>query len=184
MRKKRCSPQPSIIQTNTRDLPAFVKKHLHFLLTSLDGVSQSPRYHPEGDALYHSLQVFQLALDACDDPELWAAALLHDVGKAVSTPLHADIGADELDGLLTPRIVWLIRHHLHLLVAPQRTRRWLRNTPQLRELELLRTWDTKGRSPSVTVMAPKEAIDILMMHTSVILHRSNATYYYQNKPLG
>jgi len=163
---------------------AFVKKHLDFLLTSLDGVHQHPRYHPEGDALYHSLQVFQLAHSACNDPQLWAAALLHDIGKAVSTPDHAQIGADELEGLLSSRIVWLVRHHLHLLVAPKRTRRWLRNTPQLRELELLRAWDLKGRSPIVSVITPKDAIDILMMHTSSILPSSDAAYYYENKALG
>ncbi len=161
----------------------FLKKHLYFLLTSLDGVRQGLRYHPEGDVLYHSLQVFQLSLQACNDYELWAAALLHDIGKAVSTPKHADIGADELDGLLSPRIVWLVRHHLHLLVAPKLTRRWLRNTPQLRELELLRSWDLKGRSPNASVMQPSEAIDILMEHASVIIAGTEPAFYYQNKLL-
>jgi len=161
----------------------FLKKHLHFLLTSLDGVRQSPRYHPERDALYHSLQVFQLALQASNDPELRAAALLHDIGKAVSTPNHAEIGADELEGLLSPRIVWLIRHHLHLLVEPRLTRRWLRNTPQLRELELLRTWDMNGRLPDATVMTPREAINILMKQSSVILSHNDFSFYYKNKPL-
>ncbi len=161
-----------------------LKKHLYESLISLDGVSQSSRYHPEGDALYHSLQVFQLARRACDIPELWAAALLHDIGKAVNTPLHAKIGADDLEGLLSPRIVWLVRHHLHLLVAPKRTRRWLRNKPQLRELELLRAWDLKGRSPSATVIAPIDAIDILMKHTPSILFCSDAADYYENKELG
>ncbi|MEN8216851.1 MAG: HD domain-containing protein [Pseudomonadota bacterium] len=163
--------------------PAFLKKHLHFLLTSLDGVRQSQCYHPEGDALYHSLQVFQLAHQTSDDPELWAAALLHDIGKAVSNPDHADIGADELEGLLSPRIVWLIRHHLHLLVAPRSTRRWLRNTPQLRELELLRSWDINGRLPDATVMTPREAIDMLIKHSSLIQSRNDSAFYYKNKPL-
>ena len=31
------------------------------LLEPLEGVKQSPKHHPEGDALYHSLQVFELA---------------------------------------------------------------------------------------------------------------------------
>ena len=31
-------------------------------LIALDGVRQDPRYHPEGDALFHSLQVFEHAL--------------------------------------------------------------------------------------------------------------------------
>src|SRR5262249_46415153 len=33
------------------------------LLLPLEDVRQSPRYHPEGDVLYHSLQVFELARD-------------------------------------------------------------------------------------------------------------------------
>jgi len=175
---------PNIPQTDNHCLPTFLKKHLYFLLTSLDGVRQHPRYHPEGDALYHSLQVFQLAHHACDDPALWAAALLHDIGKKRNTHHHAQIGADELEGLLSPRIVWLIRHHLHLLIAPKRTRRWLRNTPQLRELDLLRAWDLKGRSRHTTVMTPTEAINILMKHHSPLLHRSDSTDYYENKVLG
>ena len=31
------------------------------LLLPLENVKESPQYHPEGDALYHSLQVFDLA---------------------------------------------------------------------------------------------------------------------------
>ena len=34
------------------------------LLAALEAVKQNPLYHPEGDALYHSLQVFELARDA------------------------------------------------------------------------------------------------------------------------
>lgn len=169
--------------TQSINVDPFLKKHLYFLLTSLEGVRQGLHYHPEGDVLYHSLQVFQLSLQACDDYELWAAALFHDIGKVVSTPKHADIGADELEGLLSPRIVWLVRHHLHLLVAPRLTRRWLRNTPQLRELELLHAWDLKGRSPHASVMQPREAIDILMEHAAVIMAGTKPAFYYQNQPL-
>ena len=32
-------------------------------LQPLEAVKQNARYHPEGDALYHSLQVFELARD-------------------------------------------------------------------------------------------------------------------------
>ncbi len=93
---------------------------------------------------------------------IWAAALLHDIGKAVSTPDHAKIGTNELEGILSPHTVWLIRHHLDLLTAPRRTRRLLHNTPHLRDLELLRAWDLKGRSPHAIIMAPFEAINILI----------------------
>src|SRR6267154_1976507 len=34
------------------------------LLLPLENVKQSPKYHPEGDVLYHSLQVFERAKDA------------------------------------------------------------------------------------------------------------------------
>ncbi len=53
------------------------------LLLPLENVKQHAKYHPEGDVLYHSLQVFDLAYDAQPyDEEFLLAALLHDVGKA------------------------------------------------------------------------------------------------------
>jgi hypothetical protein len=131
------------------------------LLLALDGVRQSPRYHPEGDALYHSLQAFDLARRATADRTLWAAALLHDVGKAVSSPDHDAIGADLLDGLVAPRIVWLVRHHLDLLDAPGVTKRRLRGTIALADLQLLRRWDVGGRSPFATVLDPGDALVVL-----------------------
>ncbi len=63
------------------------------LLLALDGVRQDPRYHPEGDALYHSLQAFTFARRETDDRVLWAAALFHDVGKAITSPDHDKTGA-------------------------------------------------------------------------------------------
>jgi hypothetical protein len=165
-------------QSNLSGVPTFLNTHLHLLLNSLDGVPQNPHYHPEGDALYHSLQVFQLAHHSSSDPALWAAALLHDIGKAVSDKDHAIIGAEKLEGLLSPRIVWLVRHHLHLLTAPRRTRRWLRNTLQLRELEQLHAWDLRGRSPYASVMSPKEALNVLMQHSFHLLPRNQVACYY------
>ncbi|MBN9163746.1 MAG: HD domain-containing protein [Myxococcales bacterium] len=132
------------------------------LLLALDGVLQSPRYHPEGDALFHSLQVFQLAHRESNDRELWAAALFHDVGKAIDGPTHDEIGADLLDGLVTPRVVWLVRHHLDLLREPRRTRRRHHGTPELADLERLRRWDLRGRSPHATVLSPEEAITMIL----------------------
>jgi hypothetical protein len=134
---------------------------LYSLLVSLDGIRQSPKYHPEGDALFHSLQVFDLARRASPDRIMWAAALFHDVGKAVDSALHDEIGADLLLGLLPSRAVWLVRHHLDLLKNTRSTRRRLRGTPRLRELESLRRFDLGGRDPRARVLAPEDALTIL-----------------------
>lgn len=131
------------------------------LLEALDGIQQSPKYHPEGDALYHSLQVFELATRATDDRVLWAAALFHDVGKAIDGPLHDEIGADLLEGLLPDRAVWLVRHHLDLLRDPRRTRRRWLGTPELLDLERLRKWDLGGRNPNARVMSLDSALALL-----------------------
>ena len=53
------------------------------LLLPLENAKQNPKYHPEGDVLYHSLQVYDLACDALPyDEEFLLAALLHDVARA------------------------------------------------------------------------------------------------------
>ena len=133
------------------------------LLRALDGVRQHPRFHPEGDALYHSLQAFEQARRATRDRTLWAAALLHDVGKAVRSPDHDVVGADLLEGLVAPRIVWLVRHHLDLLRDQRATRRRLREDPHaLRDLERLRRFDLDGRDPHATVPDLEWAVALLM----------------------
>jgi hypothetical protein len=132
------------------------------LLLPLDGIRQNGRVHPEGDALFHSLQVFEFARGSSSDRVLWAAALLHDVGKVLGSNAHAEVGADLLDGLLAPRVVWLVRHHLDLLLAPQATKRRLRRTSSLTDLQHLRSWDLAGRSPSATVPEPDAALALLL----------------------
>lgn len=130
-------------------------------LTALDGVPQDPKYHPEGDALFHSLQVFELALSEAADPELLAAALLHDVGKAHAGRDHDAVGADLLEGL-PERTVWLVRHHLDLLRDPRATRARWHGTPVLADLERLRRWDLGGRSRHARVREPEEAAAIVV----------------------
>jgi hypothetical protein len=144
-------------------------RELFSLLEALDGVRQSPRYHPEGDALFHSLQVFELARAATTDPVLWAAALFHDVGKAIDSPLHDEIGADLLEGLLCSRAVWLVRHHLDLLKDARGTRRRLGGTPALRDLERLRRWDLGGRDPNARVVPLEDAFDQLFAEDAAFL---------------
>ncbi len=131
------------------------------LLEDLDGVEQDPVWHPEGDALFHSLQVFAHARAGTDDPELWAAALLHDVGKGLPGD-HEVEGAEMLADLAPERVIWLVRHHLDLLRTPRRTRRRLRGTARLRDLEQLRRWDLAGRDPRATVCTVQEAVSAVL----------------------
>ena len=83
------------------------------LLLPLEQVKQDRRYHPEEDALYHSLQVFEFARNALPyDEEFLLAALLHDVGKAIDPADHVAAGLEALEGFITARTAWLIRHHM------------------------------------------------------------------------
>ncbi|MBF0183005.1 MAG: multifunctional CCA addition/repair protein [Magnetococcales bacterium] len=53
-------------------------------LAALQGVSQPPQHHPEGDAWQHSRLTLQAASALTDDPEVRFAALLHDLGKGLT----------------------------------------------------------------------------------------------------
>ena len=63
------------------------------MLLPLERVKQNPKYHPEGDVLYHSLQVFELAKEVRPyDEEFLLAALLHDIGKGIDPYDHVAAG--------------------------------------------------------------------------------------------
>ncbi|MGR8935134.1 MAG: HD domain-containing protein [Gammaproteobacteria bacterium] len=141
---------------------SYLRNYLIDLLSDLEFIQESSPYHPEENVLIHSLQVFELAYHDSNDPELRAAALLHDVGKAVDLPHHAEIGANLLKNVLSPRIVWLVEHHLDLLSQPKKTRHLLRNQPQLLDLERLRRWDLQGRIPDKSVVRLAFAVDCLL----------------------
>ena len=157
------------------DIP-HQRNHLHSylasLLESLEEIEESSKYHPESDALFHSLQVFQCALTDSNDPVLWAAALFHDIGKSFDYANHEAAGSELLSGLLCPRVIWLINHHLDLLKSPQKTRHKLRETRQLKDLELLRRWDLSGRKVDADVISIHEALDHILVYYSVITHPS------------
>jgi putative nucleotidyltransferase with HDIG domain len=154
-----------------------LKNYLIEILSDLEFIEENSVYHPEENVLVHSLQVFELAFDASDDPELWAAALLHDIGKAIDHKRHAEIGADILNNLLSPRIVWLIKHHLDLLKKPKRTRKHLKNTAQLVDLEQLRRWDLQGRKPNKAVFSIAFSVDSLLQYHSQITEQNADSFY-------
>ncbi len=137
------------------------------LLLPLEEVKQSPKYHPEGDALYHSLQVFQLARDELAyDEEFLLAALLHDVGKAIDPSDHTHAGLEALNDFITPRTAWLIAHHMeaHQLAEGTlgaRSRRRLEAHEDFEELMLLQRCDQLGREQGVEVPEVEEALDYI-----------------------
>lgn len=145
------------------------------LLLPLEAVKQSPKWHPEGDALFHSLQVFELARDERPyDEEFLLAALLHDVGKGIDRADHVGAALQALDGLLTERTEFLIRHHMDALeyvagTLGQKQRARLAAHPEFDDLMLLRKCDTAGRVPGAHVGTVDEALAYLRE-----LERSNA----------
>lgn len=139
-----------------------MRSELLSLIESLSGVQQSPTFHPEGDAMFHTLQVFERALEDTRDPRLLAAALLHDVGKAIDGPTHDVEGASLLEGLVRADVVWLVEHHLDLLREPGRARRRFAGDERLALLQRLRRYDLAGRDPAARVRDPAWAVDALL----------------------
>ncbi len=137
------------------------------LLLPLEYVKQSPKYHPEGDVLYHSLQVFDLARDELPyDEEFMLAALLHDIGKGIDPQDHVLAGLESLDGFITERTHWLIEHHMiaHSILdhtIGRRAHRRLRKCESYEELVSLCRCDRDGRQPGVQAPELEEAIDYI-----------------------
>ena len=130
-------------------------------------MKQPLKYHPEGDVLYHSLQVFDHARDQLAyDEEFLAAALLHDVGKAIDPADHVAAGLEALDGFITERTAWLIEHHMlaHQLAdgtLGARARRRLEQSEHFEDLVLLGECDRAGRQAGVEAPELDEALDYL-----------------------
>lgn len=137
------------------------------LLLPLENVKGPLKYHPEGDVLYHSLQVFDHARDTLPyDEEFLSAALLHDVGKAINSGNHVAAGLEALDGFITDRTAWLIEHHMlaHALAEGTlgaRARRRLEKSELFDDLVLLGQCDRAGRQAGVVAPELDEALAYL-----------------------
>ena len=137
------------------------------LLLPLEDVRQSPKHHPEGDVLYHSLQVFELAREhRAYDEEFLLAALLHDIGKGLDPGNHVEAALSALEGLITERTAFFIAHHMnaHDYRAGKLgagLRRQLEASPDFEDLLLLRELDDAGRVPGALVGTVDEALDYL-----------------------
>lgn len=151
-------------QINQMQHPADRWRVYQSLLLPLERVQQSPKFHPEGDALYHSLQVYAFALEEMPyDEEFLLAALLHDVGKAIDPQDHVAAGLEALGDFITERTAWLIEHHTegHAILDRNigaRRRKRLRESPWFEDLVSLAECDQAGRIPGLQVDDVDEAL--------------------------
>jgi hypothetical protein len=137
------------------------------LLLPLAKIEQDHKHHPEGDVLYHSLQVFALASDQLPyDEEFRLAALLHDVGKGIDPYDHIAAGLQALGDSISERTAWLIENHA---VARGfldgrigvRARRRLQHSENYEELILLAKCDLAGRVAGAKVPELDDALSQL-----------------------
>ena len=137
------------------------------MLQPLEGVKQSAKHHPEGDALYHSLQVFELArAERPYDEEFLLAALLHDVGKAIDPSDHVGAALEALEGTITDRTALLIGHHMEAHAYREgtlgaRAAARLRALEDFEDLMELRELDRRGRVAGAPVCELAEALEYI-----------------------
>lgn len=137
------------------------------LLEPLERVKQNAKYHPEGDVLYHTLQVFEHAKQAQPwDEEFMLAALLHDVGKGIDPYDHVTAGLEALDGLISERTAWLIEHHMEAMAynsgsLGHKAGKRLEASEHFHDLMLLRECDDAGRVPGARVGTLDEALSFV-----------------------
>lgn len=137
------------------------------LLLPLENIQGNPQYHPEGDMLYHSLQVMELAKKGHGyDLEFLQAALLHDVGKAIDPVHHAEAGADALEGFVSDRVLFLVQYHSAALSynngnLGHRVLVFIKNHECFDDLMELRELDDQGRLPGMEVDTLEQSLDYL-----------------------
>lgn len=149
---------------------SYADRFDHYLafLKPLENVKQNPKTHPEGDALYHSLQAFENVRKVnLYDEELLTAALLHDVGKAIDPTGDAHAASVKaLQGKITDRTARLIEKladaHSHRNgTLGFRARRALDHDEDFDALMLMAEADHNARAQGVDVPSAEEAIDYL-----------------------
>lgn len=149
------------------DLPADRFDRYYELLHPLDCVRLPKETHPEGDLLYHSLQVFELARQARPwDEEFLLAALLHEAGRGID-PYDAHAATLSAVGpIVSARCLWFIenlptQHRLYDGTIGIRARKRLARHEDGDELKLLARCDTEGRVPGRQVPTLRESLEMV-----------------------
>ena len=134
------------------------------LLEPLARIQLPAHSHSEGDALYHSLQVFELGREQRPyDEEFLLACLLHDVGLGIN-PRHPVLSAlDALGTLITDRTRYLIEQRPVAAIYLQTGEcpRNLRRSADFDEVVLLARCDREGRVAGAQVGTLEEAFAYL-----------------------
>ena len=139
-------------------------KPIFELLFRCIGVKQMAEYHPEGDVMNHTYQVFKWAIRESMDLDLILAALLHDVGKAVDNHNHVHEGVKLIERFSSCKTVWLVKNHMRIWDYISGEMQGLKkcldlaNHPWLPQLIQLARWDKKGRNPNSRAYFPNEEI--------------------------
>ncbi len=124
-------------------------------VSAMKGVTQPPRFHPEGDVFTHTL----IMLDLLENPSptLALGVLLHDVGKPLTRTEsdrirfneHDKVGAELARGVCnrlrlsraeSDRVVWLVVQHMrfaHIPKMKESKRKRLVRSPGFEELKEL-----------------------------------------------
>ncbi len=100
------------------------------------------------------------------DEEFLLAALLHDIGKAIDPDDHVTAGLEALEGFISQRTTWLIKHHMeahkiHDRTIGARRRRRLVSSPWFDDLCTLGQCDREGRVPGAEVDELEQALDYI-----------------------
>lgn len=167
-------PPPESRPAHTGDAPndrQELATAFRSLLEPLDRVRLNRFEHPEGDLLYHSLQVFHLALDGLPwDEEFVTAALLHDVGFGID-PYDAHAATlTAVEDLVSERTMWFIQnlptqHRKSDGTIGARARRRLDTHEDAEALRLLAECDLQGRVPGRKVGSLNETLQTLFEMT-------------------
>ncbi len=135
---------------------------LHLMMGRLEAIRLDPAFHPEGDALYHSLQVYELGLaERPYDEEFLLACLIHDIGLGIDRRHPVDAGLEAVGHLVTERTRFLIEHRPAAVeyLKTGRISRSLRKSEHFDDLVLLARFDLAGRVPGARVGTLEEALD-------------------------
>ncbi len=186
--------RPSEYLHSIYEMP-LLRKYPFIMLYNLKKTEQSPEHHPEGNVWNHTLLVVDEAAERKAESKnadvLMMAALLHDIGKPVTTRLrkgkYTAYGHDKegaklcrdflkcftADQAYMKEVTGLVRYHMQILFvvkdSPFADVQGMKENTDLNEIALLGLCDRLGRTISKKV-EEKEIENI-----NIFLQKCNST---------